>query len=144
MTEHEIYERPVFDHESGNPAERISLEKLGLSLEFMRPGAYKEQYGSTREDGEMIFSSIFIYAVPEDGFDAYSGEVFPELSISVTQQEAVKQFGPAARVRDEGDRFGRPNNIELTWNDVNGFSIFIRFLKNPPAVRHMVISPAEI
>ena len=144
LTENGISERPVFDDETGNPFERISLENLGLSLKFMRPGAYGEQYGGVREDGEMIFSSIFIYTLPEEGFSAYSGGVLPDLATSITQQEAMSRFGPASRVRDEGDRFGRPNNIEFTWNNVNGLHIFIRFLKNPAVVRHMVVSPTEI
>lgn len=92
----------------------------------------------------MIFSSIFIYAVPEDDFQAYAGEVLAELATSITQQEALRQFGPALRIRDEGDRLGRPNNMEFTWNNINGLHIFVRFFKNPAAVRHMVISPTEI
>lgn len=144
LKKNRISERPVFDDDTGNPIERISLKDQGLSLEFIRPGAYREEYGSAQEHGEMIFSSIFIYAVPEDDFQAYAGEVLAELATSITQQEALRQFGPALRIRDEGDRLGRPNNMEFTWNNINGLHIFVRFFKNPAAVRHMVISPAEI
>jgi hypothetical protein len=144
LTQNGISVRPVFNEKTENPIERISLQELGLSLGFERPNAYAKQYGSVRENGEMIFSSVFIYAVPEDGFATYSGEILSTLATDITRQDTEHRFGTASRIRDEGDRFGRPNNIEFTWNNISGLSIFIRFLKVPAAVRHVVISPTRI
>ncbi|GAB2909712.1 hypothetical protein GCM10027093_54780 [Paraburkholderia jirisanensis] len=144
LTEYGISERPVFDVESGNPFEIITLEAQGFMLQFDQPDDYEKQYGNPREAGEMIFSKIFLYIVAEEGFKPYSGEVLPGISSDITREKALAEFGSPSRTRDEGDRFGRPNNIEYTWNNVNGLGVFIRFIKDPPAARHIVISPEKI
>ena len=143
LTANGIDERPIFDVDLENPTERIQIPDEGLSLEFIRPISYHQRYGSVREDGEMIFAKIFVYATPEDEFSAYTGQVLPGVSTNITVADALDRFGVPSRVRDEGDPFGRPNNIEYSWEDVEGLSIFIRFLKDPPSVRHMVISPKK-
>lgn len=91
----------------------------------------------------MIFAKIFVYAVAVDDFCRYAGQVLPGISTNITVGDALSRLGVAGRVRDEDDPFGRPNNIEYTWGNVEGYCVFIRFYKEPPSVRHMVISPAK-
>lgn len=138
-----IFERPIFDVDTENPMEHIQIPDRGLSLEFIRPISYSHRYGVVREDGEMIFAKIFVYATAEDEFFAYVGQVLPGVATNIVVEDALSRFGAPSWVRDEGDPFGRPNNIEYTWDNIEGFSIFIRFYKEPPSVRHMVISPAK-
>lgn len=138
-----IFERPIYDVETENPSERVCIPDRGLSLEFVRPSWYSQRYGPVRQHGEMVFAKIFVYATAEDDFCGYAGQVLPGISTNVTVGDALSRLGVAARVRDEDDPFGRPNNIEYTWENVGGASVFIRFYKEPPSVRHMVISPAK-
>ncbi|CAB3727482.1 hypothetical protein [Trinickia soli] len=72
LSSHGIDERPAFDSETGNPAELIELPESGVALEFVRPGAFVKKFGPVREDGDMIFSKIFVYLVPEDDYRCLS------------------------------------------------------------------------
>ena len=143
LTANGISERPIFDVDTENPTERISVPSQGLSLEVVRPASYRQRYGAIREDGEMIFAKIFGYVTAEDDFSAYAGQVLPNVSTTIELGDALRRFGTPSRVRDENDPFGRPNNIEYTWENICGFSVFIRFFKEPPSVRHIVVSPAK-
>jgi hypothetical protein len=138
-----IEERPAFDPETGNPVELIEVPDSGLALEFIRPGAFVKKFGPVREDGDMIFSKIFIYLVREDDYAAYTGTWPSPFPTSMTPDECLASFGKPDRVRDENDDFGQPNSIEYTWDLVDGYSIFVRFIKVPLAARHVVVTPAK-
>ena len=143
LSSHGIKERPAFDSETGNPAELIELPDFGLALEFIRPGAFVKKFGPVREDGDMIFSEIFAYLVQEDDYAAYKGtwpSPFPAL---INPDTCLAAFGKSDHIRDESDDFGQPNNIEYEWDSVDGYSIFIRFIKVPLAAKHVVVTPAK-
>ncbi|GAB2909729.1 hypothetical protein GCM10027093_54800 [Paraburkholderia jirisanensis] len=144
LAENNIEDRPVFDLDTENPAEIISLPDQGMFLEFVQPGSYRAMHGSVREDGEMIFSEIFLYLRSEEGFAPYSGKILPDLSSDIRQDEVLVKFGSPSLIRDGNDQFGRPNTIEYAWENVNGFSVTIMFLKNPSVVRYIVVSPEKI
>jgi hypothetical protein len=141
---HDIDDRPKFDPETGNPTERIALPDQGLSLEFIQPDSYLKNFGGIRQDGGMLFARILVYALPEEDFKPYSGPVLTHVSTDITQEDALAQFGKPFRIRDEGDRFGRANNIEYTWKNVDGIGLYVRFIKNPPAVKIIMVSPPSL
>lgn len=143
LSSHDIEERPAFDSETGNPAELIELPESGLALEFVRPGAFVKKFGPVREDGDMIFSKIFVYLVSEDDYAAYDGTWPHPFPASITPDACLAAFGKPDRIRDENDDFGQPNNIEYTWDSVDSYSIFVRFMKLPLAAKHVVVTPAK-
>ncbi|NDV73506.1 hypothetical protein [Burkholderia cenocepacia] len=139
-----VDEIPAYDPDTGNPFSVIELTENGLSMEFIRPIAFSKKFGPPRENGEMIFSKIFIYLASEDDYSAYAGKLPAMLAGMSTVEDCIAQFGKPDRVRDEDDDFGQPNNIEYTWDHVGAHSIFIRYIKDPRAIRHVVITPAKV
>jgi hypothetical protein len=144
LSRNEIREQPDYDPESGIPFALLELPEVGLSMEFIKPDEYAEDFGPVRENGEMIFSKIFIHLVPEDDYKGYMGVLASVLPDPLLPDSCHAKFGKPDLVRDENDDFGQANNIEYKWKSINGYSIFVRFIKAPLAVRHVVITPARI
>ncbi|WGS51147.1 hypothetical protein LFL96_06490 [Paraburkholderia sp. D15] len=139
-----VEERFEYSSDSGIPFALLEIPVSGISMEFIKPREFADDFGAVQEDGDLLFSKVFLYIAAEDNYYAYSG-AWPSVVPKPTLPEAcISKLGHPDFIRDEDDDFGQTNTVEYTWDQTNGYSVFVRFTKQPLAVRHIVITPARV
>jgi hypothetical protein len=80
------------------------LKSLGIELAFQFHTDYKSAYGMPKDEGKVIFSSIFAYIKPSKGRKAYEG-LLPFSSTPVNNRhDALREFGsPFHTEQDDGE-----------------------------------------